>query len=311
MSYDHPYSGDDSNLIKKHWNGDYSLARSYWGNTLVVSVLILLGAKLLVAPFFTERTQARYVSLAVLFLTTLSVVVWWWAVTGTWRSASKHVSRGGSSFWAAAAKVAIVLGAIRLVGNLAAQAPFLEEHFRVARGEQLGPETSIQRRADGYSLLVSGGINDDTAEKLQQALNQSPGVRTIVLSSSGGWVGQGLVVAAVISSRKLSTDVEDECSSACTIAFLAGLERVAGPKARIGFHSFSTVGRQSPAGSSSLLQKVYREAGLSDDFIAKVSQTPPTEMWYPTVKELLQNGVLTGVSIRSESTAGVKPIRNP
>jgi hypothetical protein len=68
---------------------------------------------------------------------------------------------------------------------------------------------------------------------------------------------------------------------------------------------------QARAGSSSLLQKVYRDAGLSDDFIGKVSQIPPTEMWYPTVKELLENGVLTGVSMRGESTAGVKPIGNP
>ena len=104
-------------------------------------------------------------------------------------------------------------------------------------------------------------------------------------------------VAAVISNRKLSTDVEDECSSACTIAFLAGLERAGGPKARIGFHSFRAVGRQDAMGTSATLQKVYREAGLSDAFISRVSKTPPTEMWYPTIGELLENGVLTRVSM--------------
>ena len=302
MSYDHPYSGGDSDFIKKHWDGDYSLAKSYWVNTLFVSLVFVLCAQLLF-QFFDERTHARYVSSAVLFVTLLSVAVWCWSVIGTWRSASKHVSRGGKPFWAIAAKVAIALGAFRVLNSLIIQTPFLAEHFRVAMGQQLGPETSIQLRTDGRSILVSGGINDDTAERLQQALTQTPRIRTIVLSSKGGWVSQGLNLAAVITSRRLSTDVEDECSSACTIAFLAGLERVAGPKARIGFHSFRTVGMQDASVNSTLLQKVYREAGLSDAFIARVSKTPPTEMWYPTIGELLESGVLTRVSMGGGGTA--------
>jgi len=185
MSYDHPYSGGESDFIKKHWKGDYSLAKSYWVNTFFVSLIVLLCGQLFL-QFFNQRSQARYASGAVLFLTALTATVWCWSVIGTWRSASRHVARGGKSFWAAAAKVAIVLGAIRTVGDLVTQAPYLGEHFRVAMGHQLGPETRIQLRSDRRSLLVSGGINDDTAEKLQQALSQMPGVRTIVLSSKGG-----------------------------------------------------------------------------------------------------------------------------
>ena len=177
-----------------------------------------------------------------------AVAVGFWSVIGTWRSDSQHVSRGGKSFWATAVMAALVLGAIRMLNDLVAQAPVLAEHVRVALGQQPGPETGIQLRAGGHSLLVSGGINDDTAEKLEQALNQTPGVQTIVLSSEGGWVGQGLKVAAVISSRKLSTYVEEVCSSACTIAFLGGLERAASPKARLGFHSFRR-GRRGRTGS--------------------------------------------------------------
>jgi hypothetical protein len=58
------------------------------------------------------------------------------------------------------------------------------------------------------------------------------------------------------------------------------------------------------AATSGLLQRVYREAGLSDAFVARVSSTPPTEIWYPTIGELLKNGVLTRVSMGGESAAG-------
>jgi hypothetical protein len=301
-SYDHPYSGEHSNFIRKHWNGDYSLGKSYWGNTVLVSVVTALLA-FFALSLFNERSEARYSSIAVLSVTALSVAVWIWSVRGTWASASKHVSRGGKAFWAGAARVAIVLGALRLVGDLYTQAPNLAEHFWVALGDQPGPETKVQLRADGRSLLVSGGINDDTAQKLQQALNRAPRVRTIVLSSNGGWVGQGLAVADVISSRKLGTYVEDECSSACTIAFLAGQDRAANPKARIGFHSFRSVGADDDASASPTVQKVYRAAGLSEDFINRVLQTPSEKVWYPTTAELLQNGVLTRRSFGGETAA--------
>lgn len=301
MSYDHPYSGDDSNFIKKHWNGEYSLRRSYWVNTILVSFFMVLFAQL-VQSLWSERSQARYPSIAVLLIATLGVAVWIWSVRGTWASASKHISRGGKPFWAHAARVAIMLGALRLIWDLFTQAPYLAEHFRVALGQQPGPETKVQLRADGRSLLVSGGINDDTAEKLRQALNLAPRVHTIVLSSEGGWQGQGLAVADVISSRKLATYVEDECSSACTIAFLAGQDRAANPKARIGFHLGRYVGAAHDEESESpTVLKVYRDAGLSEYFIRRILQTPSGELWYPTTAELLQNGVLTRQSSGGET----------
>jgi len=55
-----------------------------------------------------------------------------------------------------------------------------------------------------------------------------------MLPNAGGWVGQGEATADVISSRNLTTYVEDELL-ACTIGLLAGRERAASSKARIGF----------------------------------------------------------------------------
>lgn len=302
MSYDHPYSGDDSNFIKKHWNGDYSLAKSYWVNTFLVSLALLLGVKLFYQSF-SERTEARYVSITALLVTALAIAVQCWATIGTWRSASKHVSRGGKSFWAIAVMVLLVLGTVRTLNYFVTRAPLFAQLYRVALGQQFGPETRIRVSADGRSLVVSGGMNDDTAGKLRQALNRAPGVKTIVLSSRGGWVGQGEAVADVVSSRRVDTRVEDECSSACTIAFLAGRERTAAPKARIGFHSFRMIDGRTSARTSALLLKVYGNAGLSDEFIQRVLKTPADEVWYPTPSELIRNGVLTQGSVRVETSA--------
>jgi hypothetical protein len=93
--------------------------------------------------------------------------------------------------WATAVMALLLLGAIRTLNFLVTRASLLSNHLLAALGEQPGPATRIQLSADGRSLLVSGGINDDTAEKLQRTLNQAAGVQTMVLTSKGGWVGQG------------------------------------------------------------------------------------------------------------------------
>jgi hypothetical protein len=84
-------------FFKKHYNGDYSLARSYWLNYVLVSWFApLLG--LLLVPWLAGNFIARYASMGVLLITTFGVIAYFWAVAGMWASANKHVSRGGTAF---------------------------------------------------------------------------------------------------------------------------------------------------------------------------------------------------------------------
>jgi hypothetical protein len=85
-------------FFRKHFNGDYSLGRSYWVNTLLVS-LFAPALGLLSFPLLHDL-PARYSSAAVLALTVLGLLVWIWAISGTWASANKHVQRGGKQGWA-------------------------------------------------------------------------------------------------------------------------------------------------------------------------------------------------------------------
>lgn len=112
----------------------------------------------------------------------------------------------------------------------------LAEHWRVALNAQPGPQYTIEVSADGKSVVLKGGMNDGAAAALTRALDLAPAVKTVLFSSSGGWVREGNLVAHIISQRKLTTYVEGECTSACTVAFLAGSDRAADPNAHIGFH---------------------------------------------------------------------------
>ena len=261
---------------------------------------------LILLPWLGEKFPAQYGSAGVLFITILGLVAWFWAVCGTWASANKHPQRGGRSGWATAAKIMIVLGVIRTIGEVGNMLPMLKEHFQVASGDQLGPSTKLEVRADGRSILLSGGINDGSAAQLQKALDMAPAVSTVVFSSNGGWIREGVLPAEVVRSRGLNTYVEGYCASACTIAFLAGKERAAAPTARIGFHGSRTVGNTGVNASpedTSRLREIYRAAGLPASFIRQALETPHTTMWHPAHDLLLSSGVFTRVSRGGETAA--------
>lgn len=292
-------------FLRRHYNGDYSLARSYWVNTLLLTLFApLLG--LLLLPWLGRNFPARYGSMVFLVVTLLALVLWAWAVKGTWASANKHVGRGGKQGWAVAAKVMIVLGAFRVGGDVIALMPAVREHVQVATGWQVGPPTELEVRADGRSILLSGGINDGSARQLEQALDKVPSVTTVVLSSQGGWIREGQLLAEVIRRRGLNTYVEGSCASACTIAFLAGKDRAAAPRALIGFHSSRGVGSQAAQptdNDTDQLKGIYREAGLPEWFIAKAMATPHDQMWNPPHDDLLVVGVLTRRSDGGETAS--------
>lgn len=299
-------------FFRRHYNGDYSLARSYWVNTLLVSLFApVVGIMLL--PWLGENFPARYGSTGFLFVTTLGILAWFWAVAGTWASANKHIQRGGKSGWATAAKFMIVLGVLRTFGDVGNMMPTLKEHIRVAGGTQLGPSTKLELRADSRSILLSGGINDGSAEQLDKALQMAPSVTTVVFSSEGGWIREGQMLADVIRKRGLNTYVEGYCASACTIAFLAGRERAAAPTARIGFHASRSVGSTESRPSSeetAQLRTLYREAGLPDSFVRQVIDTPHEKMWHPSHEVLLSAGVLTRRSMGGETAALSTSVRS-
>jgi len=292
-------------FFKKHYNGDYSLARSYWiNNTLVSWFAPLLG--LLLLPWLAQNFAARYASMSLLLITSLGVVAWFWAVAGTWASAGKHVARAGAGFWASAAKVMIVLSCIKTFGDVATISPMLIEHLEVASGHQLGPTVTLEVLADGKSIRLSGGINDGSAKQLSKALELAPAIKTVLLSSSGGWVREGAMLANVIDSHGLNTYVESHCASACTIAFLAGKSRAADPAAKIGFHSLSFIGGSKGVmtqDEADATMSAYAKAGLPKAFITKIVDTSADQMWYPTHDEMLRAGVFTRKSFGGESAA--------
>ena len=115
---------------------------------------------------------------------------------------------------------------------------------------------------DGGMFIYSGEgpIDESDANKLDKlyALNRgkrlegSKSARSVVrLNSLGGSIGGGMQLGAVIRKLGLATDVPASagCYSACTFAFLGGVDRQVGGK--FGIHALS-LSKDAPSSSTDL-----------------------------------------------------------
>ncbi|AQW31833.1 hypothetical protein ACJBUE_22815 (plasmid) [Ralstonia syzygii subsp. celebesensis] len=274
-----PAARPSRNFFARHWRGDYSLVRSYWLHTASMQFgTVTLSAGITHA--LAHNAPARAASSALLVIYTLGLILWVWAIVGTWRAAERERAEkqraGLSGVWSTVAKLMILLGAIGTGSRVVNDLPRLGAHLRTALGEQAASPFTVTPQRDGRAVLFTGGINDGAADALEQALRKTPGATTVVLRSEGGWLREGALVAEVIRRHRLHTYVERTCASACTIAFLA------------------------PGATDSELWRAYAAAGLPNAFVRHVQATSFDTMWFPTARELLDNGVVTRASSGGE-----------
>ena len=153
---------------------------------------------------------------------------------------------------------------------------------------------------DGRTLYVEGsyGLGGEEAGA-PGAGRRTPASATVVLAGPGGRISVGFELYEMFRERKLATRVDDECASACTIAFLGGVERSISP----GGGSASTA-PAFPASATTTCTKATATCDAScstapssrPQFVDRVFATPPDEIWVPTPQELLAGRVINRVN---------------
>ena len=109
------------NYFTRHWRGDLSLPISFWVNGVLLTIALALFQLFLVGwlnlipkmPGIGRDASgvAGLLEITAVALPNVAVIALAiWQYVGIWRSASKHVGRGGRVIWAIAAKVIAVVG---------------------------------------------------------------------------------------------------------------------------------------------------------------------------------------------------------
>lgn len=284
----------------RHWRGQLSLSRSYWVNGVLVNIVTFAGQAFILG--LAQSRQLALVAWSFVIFIALALALRVWSFVGIWRSAGRHVARGGSAIWAFVAKAVVVLAIISLVVAGPRLWSQVREMALIAWGaDPIGAPAIVRVSANGIEITLDGYITSGVDKKLRQSLDAAPNARTLILNSHGGRIMEALAMVDLIKARKLDTRVVENCESACTLLFLAGRERSASPLASIGFHQPDFPGLSSEERENIIQSNRadYRAAGITDQFIDRIMDTSPQRMWYPTGEEMTEAGVLNAVVISS------------
>jgi hypothetical protein len=288
------------NYLSRHWAGHLSLPVSFWINGALLSALIAAVVEYAGNRIRENGGTLRGLAIIALAYAALSAVFWVWSATGIWRSAYWHRRRGGTPGWGLGARILVVLFALLVLvrsGDIALRTR--ELGTLAVGGDTIGPPAEMKLSSDGRDLLLRGNLAAGSAERFEALVGASPGVRRVVLSSSRGRYFEAERMAALIRGRGFDTRVDDVCLPPCTDLLLAGRERTAADRARIGFHQPNL-----PAGDDYGMRKAvertradYVAAGVKRDFVDRILITPPQAMWLPNPAELVEANVLTGSDV--------------
>ena len=157
-------------------------------------------------------------------------------------------------------------------------------------------------------------ITFDDAKVFKKYLDEN-NIKTLRLTSEGGQQGASLDIKDLVLEYKLNTEVKSECSSACSIIFVAGQKRKLIGKAKLGFHTTftriedfekrkkvvegyderldyeNTIAYFSKASTADEII-FFLTQGIDLYFALRVQKVHPLDMWYPKRKELIKYGVV-------------------
>ncbi|HWZ87470.1 MAG TPA: hypothetical protein VNW92_01435 [Polyangiaceae bacterium] len=271
--------------LKRHWDGRLSPGKSFWLRGAGLNVLLMIFIHLL-QRWLVDRTLREIRVVSVLALCVLGCIsMWQWV--GIWRAVGRRrigpVARWLARGCAAFALFALWTGSRAVAANHDAS---LEHGAFVCR--MLG---KTQAEAE-----FSGVIADGASRALEALLRQHPTVRVLHLNSPGGLINEGLRLAKLVHSHGLEVVVDNSCQSACTHALLAGARRWARPNAQIGFHQARLLGGVTDEASfgDGVLATTLSQVGASEEFVGAALRTPDSEVYSPSIEELLTQHVLTG-----------------
>ena len=153
---------------------------------------------------------------------------------------------------------------------------------------------------NGHVILhLTGRIDSKDAALFDAAVGKltAAGKRIDVVShnSTGGQLGEGALIAAVIKASQLATRVEDGalCASACFLAFAAGDPRTAHPNAYIGVHKAAdNDGRETYKSreATRAMVEFARQLGVPSTITDKMGRTPSDSLEWLSARDLRSMG---------------------
>lgn len=287
-----------------HWRGQQSLFWSFWINLLAVRVLVF-NIQDLLAPA-EDQDYSGHALLVIAGLIVVHGLLLLWQLVGVVRAVESDFSRRGNLalVWAAqlGATVLFLLTAVYALGVVQwMQVSPVEPDPLTRMAREHASRYQLLIDPSGTLLSIEGSIETGISRAVSSQLQQNPRLRRVTLESRGGNVYEGRALARLFTQYQLDTRVEGVCASACTTAYAGGISRSAAPGAELGFHQYRLEASYAIIGveigdEQERDAELFISAGVSPEFVNKLFNSLPTDMWWPSLEELLEAGLVQEIS---------------
>ncbi|ASJ72689.1 hypothetical protein [Granulosicoccus antarcticus] len=278
-----------------HWRGQQSLFWSFWVNLLGLRILVFNLQDRLSPP--EGQDFSGHAGLLVCAVVLSHGVLLLWQLVGVVRAAeSDFATRGNLALvWATqlGAIVLFLLSAVYALGALQwTQVLPVEQDHLSRMAEEHASQYQLSVAPSGQSMSIEGSIELGISKAVRALLAEHPQLRQVRLNSRGGNVYEGRALAKIFMEHQLNTRVEGVCASACTTAYVGGIHRSAAAEATLGFHQYRLDASYTVIGVEVQKEQerdaeLFRQAGVSVDFVQTLFESLPENMWWPTLEELL------------------------
>ncbi|MDE9450147.1 hypothetical protein J3R80_06655 [Aliiroseovarius sp. Z3] len=284
--------------LTTHWRGEQPLNRSFWVNGVLL--------RLCVYGLLAVLTWAQPLPKAVLFVAVAGdLIVMIWQSVGYFRAAEHNLSGSSSMLPLWGGIIALIVGVSVMLAQwwglvLAANALPEDELYSTKMDRMRAAQYELSVDEARSVVRFSGALTHGVTKRMASILDDNNGISVVHLNSSGGNIFEARGLAKLIVSAKLDTHVDESCSSACTIVFIAGATRTADPDARLGFHGYALMdAAKLPQFDIKAEQERDRaffvQQGVTDSFAARIYDSPNRSIWFPDHDELSRANVLTQV----------------
>jgi len=287
------------NYIRKHWRGELSLTISFWINLVLLNFVKVLFEKLLSYNEIIENPVIA-ARVALIYAVFCYIIVYPWQIVGLWRSCNHHIEKSGKRFWARTSQGLVIVGFILTIAILGKSWPIYKDFFRIGFQKDEWGNYTLKLEKDNAFIHLQGGLGFGVSEEVGQLLKKYPEVKGIILDSIGGRIYEGRELADLISTYGLDTYSLKGCYSAATTAFISGKNRFLGMGANLAFHQYKMGYKNLGALADMEAEQakdllIFQQQGIKSGFLDKLFYTHHDDLWYPTVDEMLDAGVIHGI----------------
>ncbi len=235
-----------------------------------------------------------------LFVEFLILCIWFWQVVGTWRSATRRASEGLKN-GPGIVKFLVILGTIATAINLLSNV----QVYYALLDHAITPSVSkYELHVDDNRIVFVGQLASGVTNAISNELADHPGIETLIIESSGGYIFEGNQLAVLVSSHSLNVHARKICASSCLLVLAAGNLRSAAPGTGIGLHQARTIFDEGMESESIFMPVLL--AGFPKDEFERSMSAPHDDMWYVDLRKAKTSGFLHYIGYMSDAEVAIE-----